>query len=152
MIIRRAASLFLALAIVSPAFAETPIGFRTDGTGRYRDAQPPLVWGPDKNVVWKIPLSQSNAIPVILGDKLFTCADPCVLLCVNKVDGKVLWRHESFFKEIEPTDNGHTLVLEPGREYKEVAHNSLETFRSSLVFAGKRLYVRTIKGLWCIGE
>ena len=50
------------------------------------------------------------------------------------------------------SDNGTTLVLEPGREYKELARNSLETFRSSLVFEGKRMYVRTTKGLWCIGE
>jgi hypothetical protein len=50
------------------------------------------------------------------------------------------------------SDNGTTLVLEPGREYKELARNSLETFRSSLVFEGRRMYVRTTKGLWCIGE
>jgi len=50
------------------------------------------------------------------------------------------------------SDNGHTLILEPGREFKEVAHNSLESFRSSPVFEGKRMYVRTTKGLWCIGE
>ena len=50
------------------------------------------------------------------------------------------------------SDNGTTIVLEPGREYKELARNSLETFRSSLVFEGKRMYVRTTKGLWCIGE
>ncbi len=50
------------------------------------------------------------------------------------------------------SDNGTTLVLEPGRKYKELARNSLETFRSSLVFEGKRMYVRTTKGLWCIGE
>ena len=49
------------------------------------------------------------------------------------------------------SDNGSTIVLEPGREYKELARNSLETFRSSLVFEGKRMYVRTTKGLWCIG-
>ena len=50
------------------------------------------------------------------------------------------------------SDNGTTVVLQPGREYKELARNSLETFRSSLVFEGKRMYVRTTKGLWCIGE
>jgi outer membrane protein assembly factor BamB len=104
MIIRYFASFFFAISLACLAFAEAPIGFRTDGTGRYPDALPPIAWGLDKNVVWKIPLTQSNAIPVILGDKLFTCAEPCVLLCVNKADGKVLWRHESFFKEIEPTD------------------------------------------------
>jgi len=50
------------------------------------------------------------------------------------------------------SDNGTTIVLQPGREYKELARNSLETFRSSLVFEGKRMYVRTTKGLWCIGN
>jgi hypothetical protein len=50
------------------------------------------------------------------------------------------------------SDNGVTLVLEPGREYKELARNSLEPFRSSLVFEGKRMYVRTTKGLWCFSE
>ena len=31
------------------------------------------------------------------------------------------------------------------------ARNKLEPFRSSLVFEGKRLYVRTAKNLYCIG-
>lgn len=89
-----------ALSLGGPVFAQRPVGFRTDGTGRYPDAKPPIEWGPNTNVVWKIALSQSNAIPVILGDKLFTCADPGTLLCVNKADGKILWRHESSYKEL----------------------------------------------------
>jgi outer membrane protein assembly factor BamB len=103
MIPARTATTLLALAFLSPAFGQSTIGFRTDGTGRYPDAQPPTSWGPDKNVVWKLPLTASNTIPVILGDKIITCAEPCALLCVNKADGKVIWKHESFFKEIEPT-------------------------------------------------
>ena len=50
------------------------------------------------------------------------------------------------------SDNGTTVVLKPGREFEELARNKIETFRSSLVFEGKRMYVRTTKGLWCIGE
>src|SRR5262249_1075984 len=50
------------------------------------------------------------------------------------------------------SDNGTTVVIKPGRVYKELARNKLETFRSSLVFEDKRMYVRTTKGLWCIGE
>jgi outer membrane protein assembly factor BamB len=83
--------------------SQSPLGFRTDGTGRYPDATPPLHWSPDKNVVWKIDLPKSNAIPVILGQRLFTCAEPCVLLCVNKADGKILWQGESRYDEIELT-------------------------------------------------
>ena len=47
---------------------------------------------------------------------------------------------------------GETVVLQAGREYKELARNKLEEFRSSLVFEGKRVYIRTAKHLYCIGE
>jgi hypothetical protein len=49
-------------------------------------------------------------------------------------------------------DNGVTLILEPGREYKEVGRNTLEEFRSSPVFVGKRMCLRGYKHLYCIGE
>jgi hypothetical protein len=50
------------------------------------------------------------------------------------------------------SDTGATVVLQPGREYKELARSKLEPFRSSLVFDGQRVYVRTYKNLYCIGE
>jgi len=49
-------------------------------------------------------------------------------------------------------DQGTTLVLEPGREYRELAANRLEPFRSTPVFDGKRLYIRGLQHLYCIGE
>ncbi len=101
--------LLLAFSVSGSAWGQSPLGFRTDGTGRYPDAKPPLEWGPEKNVVWKIKLSQSNAIPVILGDKLFTCAEPCVLLCVHKTDGKILWQKESSYKELVLTEKEKAL-------------------------------------------
>ncbi len=104
MFLYRLSSVVLGLFIANAATGQTVIGFRTDGTGRYPAAEPPLAWSTAKNVVWKIPLTQSNAVPVILGDKLFTCAEPCVLLCLNKADGAILWKHESFYKEIEPSE------------------------------------------------
>ncbi len=94
----------LALSAYDSALCESPIGFRTDGTGRYLNADPPLEWSPDKNVIWKIDLAKSNAIPVILGEKLFTCAEPCILICVDKSDGKILWQGESRFDEIKLTE------------------------------------------------
>jgi outer membrane protein assembly factor BamB len=50
------------------------------------------------------------------------------------------------------SDSGTTLVLKPGREYQVVARNTLEPFRSTPVFEGRHMYVRTLKNLWCIGE
>ncbi|MEQ8786308.1 MAG: PQQ-binding-like beta-propeller repeat protein [Pirellulaceae bacterium] len=94
----------LLFSVCGSAMGQAPIGFRTDGTGRYLDADPPLHWSVDENVVWKIDLPKSNAVPVILGERLFTCAEPCVLLCVNKADGRVLWQGESSYEEIELTE------------------------------------------------
>ena len=48
--------------------------------------------------------------------------------------------------------SGTTAVLEPGRTYKEVARNTLEPFRSSPVFVGRRMYIRGMKNLYCIGK
>ncbi|OAI45919.1 hypothetical protein AYO44_12235 [Planctomycetaceae bacterium SCGC AG-212-F19] len=50
------------------------------------------------------------------------------------------------------SDEGVTLILEPGREYKEVARNTLEKFRSTPVFQGKRMYIRGREYVYCISE
>jgi outer membrane protein assembly factor BamB len=48
--------------------------------------------------------------------------------------------------------DGTTLVLETGREYREVARNQLEYFISTPVFHNDRMFVRTNRFLYCIGE
>jgi len=82
--------------------ADTPIGWRTDGTGRYPKAKPPLEWSTEKNVVWKTPMpGQSNSQPVILGERIFICSEPCMLLCVDRDSGKILWQKNSSYDELE---------------------------------------------------
>jgi hypothetical protein len=58
-------------------------------------------------------------------------------------------------------NQGGTLIIRPGREYVEVAHNFLEETRngkeqvqmvSTPVFEGSRMYYRTPGYLYCIGE
>ena len=68
-------------------------GWRTDGTGRYPAADPVTEWSTKNNVVWKTPLDKwSNATPVIVGDRLFVCAETETLVCLNLADGNVLWQ------------------------------------------------------------
>lgn len=60
------------------------------------------------------------------------------------------------------TDDGTMAVLKPSVmrdrddklsiELTEVARNKLEPMRSSPVFAGKHMYLRTLKNVYCIGE
>ena len=44
------------------------------------------------------------------------------------------------------------MVIQAGREYRAVATNTLEAMRSCPVFEERRMYIRTLKNLWCIGE
>lgn len=89
------------LWIVSPVWAEEAVGWRADGSGAFPKATPPRTWTTEKNVLWRTKMpSWSNGSPVIVGEKLFVCSEPAILLCVNLTDGKVLWQKEHSYKDI----------------------------------------------------
>ena len=47
----------------------------------------------EKNILWMTKLPErTNACPVIVGDRIFTPAEPDELICLDKATGKVLWR------------------------------------------------------------
>ncbi len=82
--------------------AAESVGWRTDGSGRYPSAQPPLEWSATKNVVWKTPMpGYGVSHPVPLGHRIFICSEPCILLCLDRDDGKILWQKNSSYDEIE---------------------------------------------------
>jgi len=73
--------------------AGPPMGWRNDGTGQFPAATPPSEWSTDKNVLWKVALPGSSyAAPIVVGERLFVVSDPGELLCINRADGKILWR------------------------------------------------------------
>ena len=91
----------LSLATVLPAGADPVTGWRTDGTGRYPHADPPTVWSAEENVLWATPMpGWSNATPVLVGEKIFVCAEPTTLLCVSAADGKILWQKTNTYEEL----------------------------------------------------
>lgn len=68
------------------------IGFRGDGAGLYPGATPPVHWTTNEGVVWKTALTNwSNASPILLGDRLFACAEPATLIAIDSKSGKILW-------------------------------------------------------------
>ncbi|MEI8062884.1 MAG: PQQ-binding-like beta-propeller repeat protein [Verrucomicrobiota bacterium] len=80
-------------------------GWRTDGTGRYPDAKPPIEWAPGTNIVWATKLTNwSNASPVLAGDRLFVCVEPTTLICVNAADGKIRWERTNTYADAFPAD------------------------------------------------
>ncbi len=97
---------------------------------------------------------------------LYAANDQGILTVLDAATGKVVYEERlnlggSAYPSISLAGKHHLRQqrqrrrrwsCKPGREYKELARNKLEPFRSSLVFEGKRVYVRTAKQLYCIGE
>ncbi len=81
--------------------AAESIGWRTDGSGSYQVDKAPTKWSDTDNAVWrqKMP-AWSNTSPIIIGDKIFTCAEPATLLCLNKKDGSILWQANNHYKDV----------------------------------------------------
>lgn len=68
---------------------------------RVLDAEP--IRYEDKNILWATPLPErTNASPIIVGDRVFTPAEPDELICLDKRTGKVLWRRINGFFEATP--------------------------------------------------
>ena len=70
------------------------------GTGEAPAARPPLTWGPDRNVKWKVEIpGVGKSSPIVWGDMIVTTtAVPAgdmqqfVVLALNRADGGVRWQ------------------------------------------------------------
>jgi outer membrane protein assembly factor BamB len=92
--------LLIALGHSLASFAAAPVGWRMDGRSDFSTAKPQTQWGPADRVVWATPLPQwSNAGPVLVGDKIFVCAEPSTLLCLDS-SGKILWQHSADYSDL----------------------------------------------------
>lgn len=75
-----------------------------NGSGVADDQKPPVEFGPDKNVKWKVPAPEGVSSPVVVGDLLvMTAFDKSKLYTVayRRADGAEAWRVEAPAKEIE---------------------------------------------------
>lgn len=85
--------------------ATSVVGWRTDGTGEYPEANAVTTFSEADNVVWKTPLpATSNATPVITGNRIFVCSEPTTLICVAKDSGAILWQRTNNYDEVDGAD------------------------------------------------
>lgn len=96
-----------------------PVGYRGDGNGAYFDSTPPLefwdgtpkqvevpagstgkgkgsIWEASdtasKNILWKTEMPcWANTQPIVAEGKVFTKAEPNLMVCADANDGKILW-------------------------------------------------------------
>jgi len=106
---RNAVGLCVLSAILGIAHADET-GWLSVSTGRYPDADPPVTFSPTENVVWAAPMPDwSNASPVVIGDRIFVCAEPDILIAVEKKTGKVLWQKANPVSEASDAEAGNAL-------------------------------------------
>src|SRR5438874_1970063 len=70
------------------------------GTGK-----PPVEFGSEKNVLWKIDVPFGHSSPCILGNRIFLTGlddGKLVTLCLDRTDGHELWRVVAPAEKIEP--------------------------------------------------
>jgi outer membrane protein assembly factor BamB len=102
--------IFVLLSSVSPLHAANWPAWRgPQGTGVCDEKNLPLTWSTTNNIRWKTPLPErGNSTPVLWGDRVFLTQaiekqNINTLLCLDRANGKVLWRRDTPVTEKELT-------------------------------------------------
>jgi outer membrane protein assembly factor BamB len=69
-----------------------------NASGVSEEANLPIEFGPDTNVVWKTAVPPGNSSPSIAGNKIFLTAhenDKLFTIAVDRATGRILWRREA---------------------------------------------------------
>ena len=137
---RRAATLpfLFVLCAAVPAHAASPAGWRTDGTGKYPNANPPLTWSAETNVIWKTRMPDwGNAAPAVADDRLFVCAEPATLLSVSLADGQILWQRTNEYVDMASPEEATT--IRQAKQEAEQLSRKLHPLEGELVTAREEL-------------
>lgn len=121
----------------------------------------------EPQILWKTTVIEDKhyySSPVYHKGLLYTLAEFEGLSALDATTGELLYTRKLEISTAFPSitvagdhvlvtgQGGITYVLEPKREYAEVAKNKLESFRSTPVFEGTRMYVRAKENVYCIGR
>jgi outer membrane protein assembly factor BamB len=74
------------------------------------EKDPPVIFNPDKNVLWKIALPGGHSSPCIWGNYIFltgvdTSSKLLKMFCINRVNGKIRWEKNKKVEEFEKVNN-----------------------------------------------
>ena len=103
--------LLLSLTITPKAEIESLVWpqFRgLNGCGICATSGLPLEFGPDKNVIWQIPLSEGHSSPVLTENHIFVTAvegESLLTICLNRQNGRIIWQQKAPRPRKEKLDN-----------------------------------------------
>src|SRR5687767_13750105 len=75
-----------------------------NGSGVYSGGPLPVTLSPGQSLAWSVNLPFGRSSPVVFRQRLFITASEgnrLITLCFNRVDGKLLWRHEMTRTRVE---------------------------------------------------
>jgi len=126
---------------------------KTDGTGDVTDSQ----------VLWRIKTGVTKtASPLLVDGLIYMVNDDGVASCVDAADGSAVWKKRIGGKHAASPiyadgriyffdQDGQTTVIQPGREFEELAKNTLDDgFMASPAAADGAFYLRTKSHLYRI--
>ena len=103
--------LFLLAGVMGAAEPGWPQFRGPQGLGVAGGGAPPAYFGPSSNVWWAVEIPAGNSSPCLWGDKIFlTARDKTRLetLCLDRRDGKILWRQAAPETKFEPAHRLNT--------------------------------------------
>ena len=122
----------LIILVLAGHLTASPVGWRTDGTGRYPDATPVTSWSTERNIIWVADLpSWSNATPVLADEWIFVCSEPTTLVCLRRSDGRISWQKDHGFDQLADLNRSPKMPMSHG-------HNGYSS--CTPVVDGKRVY------------
>ncbi|MBI1345230.1 PQQ-binding-like beta-propeller repeat protein [bacterium] len=146
----------LDLLYINTGFSKAELcAVKTGGSGDITDSH--VAWTATKSI-------PSKPSEVLVGDALYMVHDQGAATCLDAKTGEVVWQQRiggNYSSSALLADNriyfsnheGQTTVIEPSREYKELAVNTLaDGCMASPAVAGKALFLRTREALYRIED
>src|SRR6187399_1967405 len=102
----RSLILLLSSAAVALSAESSWPQFRGPGGLGIGTGKPPVEFGADKNLLWKIEVSHGHSSPCIWGNKIFLSGlddGKLITFCFDRANGHELWRAVALADKIEAT-------------------------------------------------
>jgi len=147
-------SFLFCLAATMPIAAEEWPGWRGPrGDGTSTEQGLPIRWSKTENIRWQAPIpGKGHSSPIVWGDRIFltTCLEreeKRLLLCLSRLDGRILWQSEVLTARLERKHNLNSFASStPVTDGRHVWVTFLESPRMQVVcydFDGHEIWRRS---------